>query len=89
MAELPPEAVEARARIEELCGRRDALEAELAQCVELTRLYPRLVDDEGYPLPDVPHQEVAEARRRGLCLRNDLRALQREIEALLPAAFGK
>lgn len=73
---------------EELMDRKDAIETEMQACNTVLEnggvgMNGRLVDDEGFPRPDIDVYAVRRARNRIICLRNDHKAVMKLIEEKL------
>jgi len=68
--------------VKELMGIRDRVERELA-ALQLENVSGALVDQEGFPRPDVDVHSLANTRQRIACLQNDHLAIMKQIESQL------
>ena len=78
---------EVRKKLVELDTRKKEIEAEAKSYQEVLNAYPKILDNEGFPLPNVPHELVANAKHKLACLKTDYKNIMSEIESYLPYAF--
>ena len=78
---------EVRKKLVELDTRKKEIEAEARSYQKVLNAYPKVLDNEGFPLPNVPHELVANAKHKLACLKTDYKNIMSEIESYLPYAF--
>lgn len=78
----------ARKELLELDTNRREIVSEAKRLSDFLTKYPKVVDDEGYPLADIPHHEIADSKSKLERLKYDYKEISQRIEALMPQAFS-